>query len=56
MPTRHDNWFGGVAGFAPLHAAWHKAVLGKRHKPGSAAFTAKETNLLGTLRFCFAFG
>jgi retron-type reverse transcriptase len=47
MPTRHDDLFGGIAGFAPLHAAWRKAVLGKRRKPGAAAFTANlETNLL----------
>lgn len=40
MPTQHDNLFGGVASFTALHAAYRKAVIGKRRKPGAAAFAA----------------
>jgi hypothetical protein len=40
MPIWHDALFGGIAGFTPLREAWRKAVLGKRRKPGAAAFTA----------------
>ncbi|MGE0225639.1 MAG: reverse transcriptase domain-containing protein [Acetobacteraceae bacterium] len=47
MPTRHNDLFGEIANFAALHAAWRKAIQGKRRKPGAAAFTARlETNLL----------
>jgi len=47
MPSRHDNLFDQFAGFTALHEAWRKAVLGKRRKPGAAAFTAGlETQLL----------
>jgi retron-type reverse transcriptase len=47
MPARHDELFGRIASFSALHAAWRKAVAGKRRKPGAAAFTANlEPNLL----------
>jgi len=47
VPERHDNLFERIANFAALHAAWRKAVSGKRHKPGAAAFTANlEKELL----------
>jgi RNA-directed DNA polymerase len=35
---RHDDLFEQVANFSALHAAAHKAVAGKRKKPGAAAF------------------
>jgi RNA-directed DNA polymerase len=44
---RHDNLFGGIANFSALHAAFRKAINGKRRKPGAAAFAAGlERNLL----------
>jgi retron-type reverse transcriptase len=46
VPARHDNLFGQIAGFAPLLAAYRRAVKGKRRKPGAAAFAA---NLEGEL-------
>ena len=47
MPARHDDLFGQIANFAALHAAWRKAVKGKRKKTGAAGFTANlETELL----------
>ena len=47
MPTRHDNLFAQIANFPALHAAYRKAIAGKREKPGAAAFAARlETNLL----------
>ena len=47
MPERHDNLFDGIANFGALHAAYCKAIKGKRRKPGAAAFAAGlETNLL----------
>ncbi len=47
MPRLHDALFPDVANFGALHAAWRKAVIGKRSKPGAMAFTAGlEGNLL----------
>jgi RNA-directed DNA polymerase len=47
MPERHDDLFAGIANFRALHAAYRRAVIGKRRKPGAAAFAAGlETNLL----------
>ena len=47
VPERHDNLFSGIANFGALHAAYRKAVIGKRRKPGAAAFAAGlETQLL----------
>ena len=47
MPKQHNDLFGKIANFATLHAAYRKAVAGKRRKPGAAAFAANlETNLL----------
>jgi hypothetical protein len=47
MPIRHENLFGRIARFDALYDAWHKAIRGKRAKPGAAAFTVGlETNLL----------
>ena len=47
MPTQHDDLFGGIANFRTLHDAYRKAVIGKRRKPGAAAFAAGlETQLL----------
>jgi hypothetical protein len=44
---RHDNLFGAIANFGALHAAFRKAIIGKRHKAGAAAFAAGlERNLL----------
>ena len=44
---RHDDLFGGIANFSALHAAFRKAIIGKRRKPGAAAFAAGlERNLL----------
>lgn len=40
MPRRHDDLFGSIATFGALHAAARRAVLGKRKKPGAAAFFA----------------
>ena len=47
MRERHKDLFGRIATFAALHAAYRKAVSGKRRKPGAAAFAANlEINLL----------
>jgi RNA-directed DNA polymerase len=47
VPARHDNLFGQIANFGALHAAYRKAVIGKRRKPGAAAFAANlERQLL----------
>jgi retron-type reverse transcriptase len=47
MPRRHDDLFGAIANFRSLHAAARRAILGKRRKPGAAAFTANlETEIL----------
>lgn len=46
-PHRHDGLFERIATFAALLEATHKAVRGKRAKPGAAAFLANlEPNLL----------
>jgi hypothetical protein len=49
MPRRHVDLFDGFASFAALHAAAKKAVLGKRRKPGAAAFFANLERKLLTL-------
>jgi RNA-directed DNA polymerase len=47
MPRRHDDLFGGIANFQALVAAARRAILGKRKKPGAAAFMADlETQAL----------
>ena len=47
MAKRYDNLFGGIANFGALHKAAKRAMLGKRKKPGAAAFFANlETELL----------
>src|ERR1700674_3561245 len=46
MPRRHDDLFAGIANFQALHAAAHRAVKGKRKKPGAASFCA---NLEGAI-------
>ena len=47
MARRHDHLFARIADFAALHAAAKRAVLGKRRKPGAAAFFANlERELL----------
>ncbi len=47
MPAPLDDLYGGIANFQALHAAWRKAVRGKRRKPGAAALTANlEKELL----------
>ena len=47
MPKRHADLFGQIANFQVLREAARKAALGKRGKPGAAAFLANlETNLL----------
>jgi len=46
MPRRHDNLFDAIANFGALHQAARRAILGKRRKPGAAAFFA---NLEGEL-------
>lgn len=47
MARRHDGLFDGIADFRALHAAARRAVLGKRRKPGAAAFFANlERELL----------
>lgn len=38
MARQHTGLFGHVASFAALRAAAQKAILGKRRKPGAAAF------------------
>jgi retron-type reverse transcriptase len=40
MPRRHDDLFARIANFQALHAAAHRAVKGKRKKPGAASFFA----------------
>ena len=47
MPKRHTDLFAGIASFAALREAAKKAALGKRSKPGAAAFMANlEKNLI----------
>ncbi|MFZ4535245.1 reverse transcriptase domain-containing protein [Propionivibrio sp.] len=47
MPKRHTDLFAGIANFAALREAALKAALGKRGKPGVAAFMANlEKNVL----------
>ena len=47
MPRRHDQLFSRIASFQALHAAAHRAIKGKRKKPGAAAFFASlERELL----------
>jgi RNA-directed DNA polymerase len=47
MVRRHDDLFDGIASFRALDAAAHRAVAGKRRKPGAAAFMANlERELL----------
>ncbi len=47
MPHQHDQLFAAIASFEALHAAAHRAVKGKRKKPGAAAFFANlERELL----------
>lgn len=47
MPPRHDALFDAIASFAALRAAARRAVIGKRRKPGAAAFMANlERELL----------
>jgi hypothetical protein len=47
MPKQHDNLFGRIANFSALKAAAKRAILGKRKKPGAAAFCANlEPELL----------
>ena len=48
MPKRYNHLFEAIASFPALHAAAHKAVVGKRKKSGAAAF------LRGWSRNCFA--
>lgn len=40
MPRRHSDLFGEIASFRALLAAARRAILGKRKKPGAAAFMA----------------
>ena len=48
---RHNGLFGEIANFRALYAAAMRAVIGKRRKPGAAAFMANlETELLGLER------
>jgi RNA-directed DNA polymerase len=37
---KHDNLFGQIATFQSLRAAARRALIGKRRKPGAAAFQA----------------
>jgi retron-type reverse transcriptase len=47
MPKRHNHLFEGIACFPALREAAQRAALGKRDKPGPAAFLANlEKNLL----------
>jgi RNA-directed DNA polymerase len=46
MPRRHDGLFARIANFQALHGAAHRAIKGKRKKPGAASFFA---NLEGEL-------
>jgi RNA-directed DNA polymerase len=47
MPQRQRNLFDRIASFAALHAAASRAIIGKRRKPGAAAFMANlERELL----------
>ena len=47
MAKRYNNLFDGIADFGVLHKAAKRAMLGKRKKPGAAAFFANlETELL----------
>jgi RNA-directed DNA polymerase len=47
MPRRHDDLFDRFANFGALIAAARRAVLGKRRKPGAAAFmTGLEREVL----------
>lgn len=40
MRRKHDALFADIACFASLHEAAQRAVVGKRKKPGAAAFMA----------------
>ena len=40
MPRRHNQLFARIASFQALYAAAHRAIKGKRKKPGAAAFFA----------------
>ncbi len=40
MPRKHHNLFDGIASFQALREASRRALLGKRRKPGAAAFQA----------------
>src|SRR5262249_202711 len=40
MAKRDDHLFARIAEFGALHAAARRAILGKRRKPGAAAFFA----------------
>ncbi|HRD97884.1 MAG TPA: hypothetical protein PLA97_15960 [Rubrivivax sp.] len=47
MPKQHADLFDGIASFTALREAALRAVRGKRHKPGAAAFMANlEKNAL----------
>lgn len=47
LPRRHDQLFDRIAGFTALRRSAMRAALGKRAKPGVAAFLAdQETELL----------
>jgi RNA-directed DNA polymerase len=46
MRRRHDDLLGRIGNFQALHAAAHRAIKGKRKKPGAASFFA---NLEGKL-------
>ncbi len=40
MPRKHNDLFGQIAAFQALREAARRALLGKRRKPGAAAFQA----------------
>ena len=40
MPRRYNQLFDRIADFQALHAAAHRAIKGKRKKPGAASFYA----------------
>ena len=47
MPRQHKDLFAGIANFQALHAAFLRAIKGKRRAAGAAAFAANlEPNLL----------
>ena len=45
MPFQHDDLFGAIANFGALHAAFRKAVLGKRRKPGAVGLEGNLSRL-----------